>query len=202
MKRQKRQFLILVLVIVAALIVFFVLKQKNEQAAKEEEAKSQEMVLDEIDSALVTAFSYYVNGQQISFERIEETWSCVQDRELEIDADKINSLLENVAQITANEELLDVENLEEYGLLEPTNTITIVCNDKTICYEIGNYNEVVDGYYVKRRGETTIYLVNGAIATAFTEGVDSFIVEETVSENTVSDNTISDNVITMEETEK
>lgn len=185
MKKQKIQFLILVIIIVAALGVLLLLKHNNEKAVAEEEAQKQGIVLDEIDSTMVTAFSYYVNGEELSFEKIDDSWSCVQDRAQQIDADKISSVLANVCEITADEELLEVEDLGTYGLLEPSNTVTIVCGDKTICYEIGAANEIVGGYYVKKSDAPQVYLVSGSIATAFTDELASYIVEEeeTVSEN-------------------
>lgn len=196
MKKQKIQLIILLAAILCAVIVLFVVKQENKKA-EEEAAAEQEVAtitVDEIDISKISAFSYYSDGVKISYQKEGENWVCVNDAELQLDNDKIEGLLENISTITAVEQVTEVEDLSDYGLLEPLNTISITMEEKNITYAVGDYNDIVSGSYVRKNDETTIYIVNGGITTAFTQGPENYVQEETeeVSDNDVSESDVLD----------
>lgn len=113
---------------------------------------------------------------------------------MQLDYDKIESLLANISTITATEQVADVEDLSEYGLLEPVNTISITLGEKNITYTVGSYNDFLSGSYLRKNDETTIYISSGGITTAFTQGPENYVQEETeeVSDNSISDSDVDE----------
>lgn len=188
MKKQRIQLIILLLAIICAIFTLLYVKQQNKKAEEQTKQENAEIIVDEIDITNISAFSYYFNGEKISYQKEEENWICINDESLQLDNEKIQELLKNISTISATEQVVDVEELSDYGLLKPLNTITITMGDKTVTYTIGAYNDILSGSYVRKNDETTIYIVNGGITTAFTQSPLNYVKEENeeVSENSVS----------------
>ena len=200
MKKQRIQLIILLLAIICAIFTLLYVKQQNKKAEEQTKQENAEIIVDEIDITNISAFSYYFNGEKISYQKEEENWICINDESLQLDNEKIQELLKNISTISATEQVVDVEELSDYGLLKPLNTITITMGDKTVTYTIGAYNDILSGSYVRKNDETTIYIVNGGITTAFTQSPLNYVKEENeeVSENSVS-NVSSDQVLEASE---
>ena len=97
----------------------------------------------------VKAFSYQYNNETLSF----------------VKEDAVGTLVTTAAQLTADQEIRDYEDLSEYGLETPSNTITLTTGDGTTTLLIGNKNDMLSQYYVKTDQSDSIYLAGSAVYT-------------------------------------
>ncbi len=73
----------------------------------------------------VKAFSYQYNNETLSFGKEDDTWYYEADKSIALDQDAVETLVTTAAQLTADREIKDYEDLSEYGLEAPSNTITL-----------------------------------------------------------------------------
>lgn len=183
MRKQKVQMVVLVAVLTLLIGGYFLLQQYNEkQAEKEEENKIQ---VAEIDADAIEAFSYQLDGENLSFTKTDDNWSYDQDTELHMDNDWITSMLANVTKVEADEEIDDVTDLSEYGLDAPSNVITVTTADQTYTFTVGDHNATANCYYfMTDQQPDVVYTMTSGLCGSFRETADELIkLESVVSDN-------------------
>lgn len=86
--------------------------------------------------------------------------------------------------------MTDYDTLSDYGLDTPSNTITMADGTNTVTLLLGNKNEMLSQYYVKREEEDTVYLVSVSLETVFGKSVgDLTEVEESTEELSATEST-------------
>lgn len=166
---RKKQYLILVIilaVIVAAL--FAVRAAKSHKEKEEEKQKEAETVYAvQFDADEVTAFSYQYEGNTLEFLKTDDTWTCKADGAIDLDEDKIQSLLESISSITANSTIENASDMSGYGLDEPTQEVALVFADGSAStMKFGMENQVLGGYYLQVGDDTNVYLVDSTYMTS------------------------------------
>lgn len=189
MNGQKKQFIGICVLVVLCVAAYFGLKTYNAKTAekeqKEEESKKIEAV--KIDKEKVNAFSYQLNGTTITFEKDGDTWYYQSDHSINIDQDKINTMLAAVADVTSEEKLENVEDTSEYGFDNPTNVLTFTMEDGTRTITIGMQNEITNQYYIMDNNSDTIYIVDSSMSTAFSKSVEDMTATADTSSDTSGD---------------
>lgn len=189
MNGQKKQFIGICVLVVLCVAAYFGLKTYNAKTAekeqKEEESKKIEAV--KIDKEKVNAFSYQLNGTTITFEKDGDTWYYQPDHSINIDQDKINTMLAAVADVTSEEKLENVEDTSEYGFDNPTNVLTFTMGDGTRTITIGMQNEITNQYYIMDNNSDTIYIVDSSMSTAFSKSVEDMTATANTSSDTSGD---------------
>lgn len=189
MNGQKKQFIGICVLVVLCVAAYFGLKTYNAKTAekeqKEEESKKIEAV--KIDKDKVNAFSYQLNGTTITFEKDGDTWYYQPDHSINIDQDKINTMLAAVADVTSEEKLENVEDTSEYGFDNPTNVLTFTMEDGTRTITIGMQNEITNQYYIMDNNSDTIYIVDSSMSTAFSKSVEDMTATADTSSDTSGD---------------
>lgn len=189
MNGQKKQFIGICVLVVLCVASYFGLKTYNTKTAekeqKEEESKKIEAV--KIDKEKVNAFSYQLNGTTITFEKDGDTWYYQPDHSINIDQDKINTMLAAVADVTSEEKLENVEDTSEYGFDNPTNVLTFTMGDGTRTITIGMQNEITNQYYIMDNNSDTIYIVDSSMSTAFSKSVEDMTATADTSSDTSGD---------------
>lgn len=152
------------LVLCLLLGTYFLLKQKNEEKTSQEDTSEEvfETSSDEIES-----ISFLLDQQNVTFQKEEEQWINKDDKNFPVDQEKVEDLLTSLESITSVRTIEDADNLEEYGLEEPSQTIQITENEKTRTIQLGSYNETADAYYGKIDDGEEIYLLNADFETSF-----------------------------------
>ena len=197
MQKQRKQFVITVvilLVLVLAYIGIHIYNQKQEEK-KEKEEKENEITVTELDTDDVTAFSYQVSGETLSFTKDGDEWVYDQDTSLDLDEDVVNGMIEKAASLTADDSFDDYDSLADYGLDQPSNTITLTTKESTTTLYLGNQNAMTSQYYLMTGDGETVYAVDNTLSTTFSKTVDSLVKEEDTQteepEETVTEETES-----------
>lgn len=180
MRKQRIQILTLLAVVVLLCAAYAGIRYYNEkQEKKEEEAEKAETIsVTDLEVSDITKFSYRLEGQQLCFSKDGDNWKYDGDTSLDMDEDAIETMLSKAVEVTAEEAVTEYENLEDFGLETPANTITITTeNGETVLY-IGNQNEITNQYYLKTGDSDTVYLVGSAVATGFNKSIDELTAEE------------------------
>lgn len=193
MKKQKIQMLVIVVILLLCIVAYFLATRyakQQEQRDKDSETQGQ-VNLTVIDPDDVDAFSYIADGTTYSYTKNKDTWTCENDTSLKMDADSIATLLGNLKKITAAEAIDDYDSIADYGLDQPQNTITVTCGNETTTIDIGDYNEILQEYYIKISGDDKIYLADSKLKDAFSKKPDTMVQQEENTETESVDSTQS-----------
>lgn len=193
MKKQKIQMLVIVVILLLCIVAYFLATRyakQQEQRDKDSETQGQ-VNLTVIDPDDVDAFSYIADGTTYSYTKNKDTWTCENDTSLKMDADSIATLLGNLKKITAAEAIDDYDSIADYGLDQPQNTITVTCGNETTTIDIGDYNEILQEYYIKISGDDKIYLADSTLKDAFSKKPDTMVQQEENTETESVDSTQS-----------
>lgn len=216
MEKQKKQFIVVLILLVVAVAAYLILHVYNDKKEAKEEAEedADTITITDFDTDDVTAFSYQLNGETLSFTKDGDNWLYDGDTSLDLDEDSITSMLSAVSNLTTEEALEEYDSLSDYGLDTPSNTITVTTADGTITLLAGNQNEITNSYYMMTGDSDTVYLISTDLNSTFGSAVDDLIAEEeeteteepeeateTVSEDTTEEAVLEETTETAEVTE-
>ena len=216
MEKQKKQFIVVLILLVVAVAAYLILHVYNDKKEAKEEAEedADTITITDFDTDDVTAFSYQLNGETLSFTKDGDNWLYDGDTSLDLDEDSITSMLSAVSNLTTEEALEEYDSLSDYGLDTPSNTITVTTADGTITLLAGNQNEITNSYYMMTGDSDTVYLISTDLNSTFGSAVDDLIAEEeeteteepeeateTVSEDTTEKAVLEETTETAEVTE-
>lgn len=180
MDGQKKQFIGICILVVLCAAAYFGLKTYNEKAAEKEQQEAEDKKVEavSIDKEKVKSFSYQVDGNTLTFEKEEDTWYDKDDHSINIDQDAISTMLDAVAEVTAEEKLENVEDTSEYGFDSPTNVLTFEMEDGTRTITIGMQNEITSEYYIMDNNSDAIYVVTTNLNATFSKSVEDVTAKE------------------------
>lgn len=164
MKRYKRIAVLLAVLAVACAATFAVSRY---QAYQEEIQTSDEVILD-ISADSVTALSWTIDGETLSFHR-DESWLYDQDDAFPVDQDRIAELLALFEPFGVSFRIENVQDYGQYGLDDPAATISLTTEDQTYQIKLGDFSQMDEERYVDI-GDGNVYLVS-------TDPMDSFDLE-------------------------
>jgi len=191
MKKQKIQLLALLAVVALLCAAYAGIRYYNDRQEKKEEEKekAETITVTDFEVSDITKFSYQLEGQQLSFTKEGEDWHYDGDASVDMDEDEVETLLSKAVNVTAEESVTEYENLDDFGLEKPSNTITITTENGEITLLIGNQNEITSQYYLKMADSDVIYLVGSAVATGFNKSVEDLTAEEESTEEEAAEDT-------------
>lgn len=183
MKKQKIQFIIILLVLAALVAATFGLKayNKNKEEAKTAEEEASTIYISKVDTDDITAFSYELDQVTYSFTKNGDTWTYEGDPSIDLDEDKINTMLETFSSFTATDEIT-YDDLSDFGLDNPSNLVTFTTADGSTSIYVGNQNDMLGSYYVMTGEDSKVYLTTTSLADKFSKTLE----ELTVTEDTES----------------
>ena len=160
--KKNKALLILLGVLIVLLAAYFALKAWNRQQAEKDE-ESDAVVVTQIDPAAIKAISYDIGDGERAFEKRDGTWIYTPDADFPLDQSVPETIAEDMGQLKADRELVDGDELADYGLEEPDYTVTLTEADGTVT-EIKFGNTVDDYYYVSLDDSGTVYTVPSSAA--------------------------------------
>lgn len=185
MKKQEKQLIALCILLLICIVAWVGLTKwnKSQEQKKQEEEEVSKVTVTDIATEDVNAFSYQYNNETLSFVKEDGTWYYEADKSISLDQDTMETLVATAAQLTAEQEIKDYEDLSEYGLETPLNTITLTTGDGTTTLLIGNKNDMLSQYYVKTDQSDSIYLAGSAVYTTYQKGIAELTVTESTEES-------------------
>lgn len=141
------------------------------QEAKEAEAEQEEeetSVL-ETEESSITSLKFVIDKQEVTFVKEDNLWVKEDEKDFPVDQSTLDSAASYISSVTAERILEDVEDLSEYGLDSPSNTITVKTDDDTeTVIRVGIKNESTSQYYLRKDDDkTTVYVVSAATINPF-----------------------------------
>lgn len=87
-------------------------------------------------------------------------WCFVGETDTAADGSAVSSFLSNICALTAKQEIPDVENPEDYGITDDSDTITLQLADDLYVFRLGDYNSLASGYYITMNDNGSVYLID------------------------------------------
>lgn len=185
MKKQKKQLIALCILLLICIVGWAGLTKwnKSQEQKKQEEEEASKVTVTDITTEDINEFSYQYNNETLSFVKEDGTWYYEADKSVSLDQNTMETLVATAAQLTADQKIKDYEDLSEYGLDTPSNTITLTTGDGTTTLLIGNKNDMLSQYYVKTDQSDSIYLAASAVYTTYQKGIADLTVTESTEES-------------------
>lgn len=180
MKRQKKQLLVMGILLVAGILAYVGIRLYNQKSEERKAAEEEQNRISVTDFAKedITEFSYTYEGELQEYVKEDGTWYNKADRSLPMDSDAIDSMLAQVSDLSADSEVTDYESLADYGLDTPVNTLTFHAGEDEVTLLLGDKNEILSQYYVKRADKDTVYLISVSLDTVFAKSANDLKKEE------------------------
>lgn len=173
----------------------YVAKQEEKENAEEEEEKTQVF---SISSEDVQSIKFVIDKKEVTFEKNNNEWVKSDERDFPVDQDKLIEAIGSLNNVEADRVLDNVTDTTEYGLDDPTNTITITDKDgKETVLHVGMENASTSQYYVENgEDESKIYVVADSVFQPFMKTLYDYAKAGTfpvIDSSTVSNVTVDEN---------
>lgn len=142
---------------------FYVTSQEEKET--EENDTSVDLVSLEADD--ITAVSFTADQDNVEFDKKDDSWTEKSDANFPVNQDTVDSAVKGVASLTADQEISDVEDMSQYDLDNPQNTITLTTADGDTTLEVGMESSNNQYYVKKADDDNNVYLVSSTSIEPF-----------------------------------
>ncbi len=169
MQRQAKQMI----AVLALLLVFGAayggmrIYNRTQQEKESERKEAQKLYLADVKKEDISAFSYQNGDDTLEFVKEGEEWISKNEEGMKLNQASVESMLDGLVSLTAEETVEGAGSFSEYGLDSPQNVITVTTADGTLTLRIGMENTVTGQYYLAKGEEETLYLVSGSFPSVF-----------------------------------
>ena len=149
---------------------FYVTSQEEKET--EENDTSVDLVSLEADD--ITAVSFTADQNEVEFDKKDDSWTEKSDADFPVNQDTVDDAVKGVASLTADQEISDVEDLSQYDLDDPQNTITLTTADGDTTLQVGMESSNNQYYVKKADDDKNVYLVSSTSLEPFMGGLYDF----------------------------
>ena len=142
---------------------FYVTSQEEKET--EENDTSVDLVSLEADD--ITAVSFTADQNEVEFDKKDDSWTEKSDANFPVNQDTVDSAVKGVASLTADQEISDVEDMSQYDLDNPQNTITLTTADGDTSLQIGMESSNNQYYVKKEDDDKNVYMVSSSSIEPF-----------------------------------
>ena len=142
---------------------FYVTSQEEKET--EENDTSVDLVSLEADD--ITAVSFTADQNEVEFDKKDDSWTEKSDANFPVNQDTVDSAVKGVASLTADQEISDVEDMSQYDLDNPQNTITLTTADGDTSLQIVMESSNNQYYVKKEDDDKNVYLVSSSSIEPF-----------------------------------
>lgn len=146
----------------------------SSQEAKEAEKEDKSVDLISLKADAVTAVSFKADDADVEFDKKDDTWTEKSDADFPVNQDTVDNAVKGVASLTADQEISDVEDLSQYDLDDPQNTITLTTADGDTTLQVGMESSNNQYYVKKADDDKNVYLVSSTSMEPFMGGLYDF----------------------------
>lgn len=185
-RKRKKQLLILGVFFCALLAIFVALKIYQPGAQEGEETEKESYPVMRIDPSQVKEIGIINGAESLNLLKTGEEWKCMEEESVAIDSEAVMRFLEQASDITSDVKIEQVEDMAQYGLEQPILNVTLQWEDNMYTLKAGEFNSVIDCYYISLNDEKTVYTADTTLYNALNKTLDDFkqinVEEEETSE--------------------
>lgn len=137
------------------------------QEEKETEENDTSVDLVSLEADDITAVSFTADQNEVEFDKKDDSWTEKSDANFPVNQDTVDSAVKGVASLTADQEISDVEDMSQYDLDNPQNTITLTTADGDTSLQIGMESSNNQYYVKKADDDKNVYLVSSTSIEPF-----------------------------------
>ena len=143
----------------------YVSKEEKTESSNEEESKTEVFSVKTDD---IKSLGFIVDKKAVTFEKKDDSWVKKDETAFPVNQTTLDSAASAIETVEADRVLEDVEDLTEYGLDSPSNTVTVDTDDGTTKFNIGDENTSTNQYYIsKDDDDSTVYVVAADTVSPF-----------------------------------
>ena len=143
----------------------YVSKEEKAESSSEEESKTEVFSVKTDD---IKSLGFIVDKKEVTFEKKDDSWVKKDETAFPVNQTTLDSAASAIETVEADRVLEDVEDLTEYGLDSPSNTVTVDTADGTTKLNIGDENTSMNQYYISRDDDdSTVYVVAADTVSPF-----------------------------------
>ena len=146
----------------------------SSQEAKEAEEEDKSVDLVKLKADDVTAVSFKADDADVEFDKKDDSWTEKSDANFPVNQDTVDNAVKGVASLTADQEISDVEDLSQYDLDDPQNTITLTTADGDTTLQVGMESSNNQYYVKKADDDKNVFLVSSTSLEPFMGGLYDF----------------------------
>ena len=153
----------------------------QEQKESEEDSEESTTVFT-ASTDNIKSLNFMVDDTETTFEKDDDSWVKKDETDFPVNQTTLDSAASAIASVDSDRVLEDVDDLSEYGLDSPSNTIKIVTksdeedgDDITTTLYVGDENSSTSQYYVRKDDdEKTVYLIDSSCVEPFTKSLNDY----------------------------
>ena len=152
----------------------------QEQKESEEDSEESTTVFT-ASTDNIKSLDFMVDDTETTFEKDDDSWVKNDETDFPVNQTTLDSAASAIASVDSDRVLEDVDDLSEYGLDSPSNTIKIVTksdeedgDDITTTLYVGDENSSTSQYYVRKDDEKTVYLIDSSCVEPFTKSLNDY----------------------------
>ena len=153
----------------------------QEQKESEEDSEESTTVFT-ASTGNIKSLDFMVDDTETTFEKDDDSWVKKDETDFPVNQTTLDSAASAIASVDSDRVLEDVDDLSEYGLDSPSNTIKIVTksdeedgDDITTTLYVGDENSSTSQYYVRKDDdEKTVYLIDSSCVEPFTKSLNDY----------------------------
>ena len=143
---------------------------KEEKTESSEEESKTEVFSVKTDD--IKSLEFIVDKKEVTFEKKDDSWVKKDETAFPVNQTTLDSAASAIETVEADRVLEDVEDLTEYGLDSPSNTVTVDTADGTTKLNIGDENTSTNQYYISRDDDdSTVYVVAADTVSPFMDSL-------------------------------
>ena len=152
----------------------YVAKQEESSAEAEEDTT---VSVFSANTDEIKSLEFIINKEETVFAKENDGWVKEDEPEFPVNQDTLDSAASAVASVDSDRVLEDVEDLTQYGLDDPSNTIQIIYQEEdgeetTTVLRVGDKNDSTSQYYVSKDDDRkTVYLVDASCVEPFADSL-------------------------------
>ena len=168
---------------------------KEEKTESSEEESKTEVFSVKTDD--IKSLEFIVDKKEVTFEKKDDSWVKKDETAFPVNHTTLDSAASAIETVEADRVLEDVEDLAEYGLDSPSNTVIVDTADGTTKLNIGDENTSTNQYYIsKDDDDSTVYVVAADTVSPFMNSLYDYAQGEdfpTIDSSTVKKVQVSEN---------
>ena len=143
----------------------YVSKEESAGSNSEEESKTEVFSVKTDD---IKSLEFIIDKKDTTFEKKDDSWVKKDETAFPVNQTTLDSAASALEKVEADRVLEKVDDLTEYGLDSPSNSVTVTTADGTTKFNIGDENTSTNQYYISKDDEdSTVYVVAADTVTPF-----------------------------------